>query len=101
MALIEPGRFVKISTNILFLAKRVEGSEMKDVVAHEGVDSDNPVRTIVAESGRIVMDPDTGQLEVHLFNGSVSESQDKGIQSVQFKTYKFPTMDEDDIRKLG
>ena len=101
MALIEPGRFVKISSNILFLAKRVEGNEMKDIVAHEGVDSENPVRTIVAESGKIVMDPNTGQLEVQLFNGSVSESQDKGIQSVQFKTYKFPTMDEDDIRKMG
>ncbi|MFA7254629.1 MAG: LptF/LptG family permease [Candidatus Omnitrophota bacterium] len=101
MALIEPGRFVKISSNILFLAKRVEGGEMKDIVAHEGVDSENPVRTIVAERGKIVMDSNTGQLEVQLFNGSVSESQDKGIQSVQFTTYKFPTMDEDDIRKMG
>ncbi len=101
MALIEPGRFVKISANILFLAKRVEGNEMKDIVAHEGVDSENPVRTIVAESGQILMDPNTGQLEVQLFNGSISESQDKGIQSVQFKTYKFPTMDEDDIRNMG
>lgn len=101
MALIEPGRFVKISSSILFLAKRVEGNEMKDIVAHEGVDSENPVRTIVAESGKIAMDPNTGQLEVQLFNGSVSESQEEGIQSVQFKTYKFPTLDEDDIRKMG
>lgn len=101
MAMIEPGRFVRISSSILFLAKRVENNLMKDIVAHEGVDSDNPVRTIVAESGKIVMDPNTGRLEVQLFNGSVSESQDKGIQSVQFKTYKFPTLDEDDIRKMG
>ena len=101
MALIEPGRFVRISPSILFLAKRVEGSEMKDIVAHEGLDSENPVRTIVAERGKIVMDPNTGQLEVQLFNGSISESQDKGVQSVQFKTYKFPTMNEDDIRKMG
>lgn len=101
MAMIEPGRFVRITPNILFLAKRVKGSEMKDIVAHEGVDSENPVRTIVAESGKIVMEPNTGRLEVQLFNGSVSESQDKGIQSVQFKTYKFPTLDEDDIRKMG
>jgi LPS export ABC transporter permease LptF len=101
MALIEAGRFVKVSDNILFLAKRVEGSEMKDIVAHEGVDSENPVRTIVAESGKIVMDSNTGQLEIQLFNGSVSESQDKGIQSVQFKTYKFPTMDEKDVQRLG
>jgi len=100
MALIEPGRFVRISPSILFLAKRVEGDEMKDIVAHEGVDSENPVRTIVAESGKIEMDAKTGQLEVVLFNGSVSESQDKGIQSVQFKTYKFPTLGEDDIRDM-
>jgi len=74
---------------------------MKDIVAHEGVDSENPVRTIVAESGKIMMDSGTGQLEVQLFNGSVSESQNKGIQSVQFKTYKFPTMNENDIRNMG
>ncbi|MFH1801103.1 MAG: LptF/LptG family permease [Candidatus Omnitrophota bacterium] len=101
MALIEPGRFVKISPSILFLAKSVKESEMKNIVAHEGVDSENPVRTIVAESGKIVMDPGTGQLEIQLFDGSVSESQDKGIQSVQFKTYKFPTMNEKDIRNIG
>ncbi len=101
MALIEPGRFIKLSNNILFLAKRMEGSEMKEIVAHEGVDTDNPVRTIVAESGKILMSKENSQLEVHLFNGSVSESQDKGIQSVQFKTYKFPALNEDDIRKMG
>lgn len=103
MALIEPGRFVRISNDIIFLAKRVEKGEMKDIVAHEGVDSDKPVRTIVAERGKILMDENTGQLEVHLFNGSVSETseKDKGIQSVQFETYKFPTLAEDDIRKMG
>lgn len=101
MALIEPGRFVRISNDILFLTKRVEGKEMKDIVAHEGVDSDKPVRTIVAERGDIQMDPETGRLEVRLYDGSVSEAQDKGIQSVQFKTYKFPTLEENDVRKLG
>lgn len=101
MALIEAGRFVRISPSILFLAKRVDGGEMKDIVAHEGVDSENPVRTIVAESGKIIMDPKTGQLEVQLFNGSVSESQDKGVQSVQFKTYKFPTLDEKEIDNMN
>ena len=101
MALIEPGRFVKISSGILFLAKRVEGNVMRDIVAHEGVDTDKPVRTIVADRGEIQMDPNTGQLEVILYDGTVSESQDKGIQSVQFKSYKFPTLEENDIRKLG
>jgi LPS export ABC transporter permease LptF len=103
MALIEPGRFVKISNDIIFLAKRVEGNEMRDIVAHEGVDTDKPVRTIVASSGKILMDKNTGQLEVQLFNGSVSESSegDKGIQSVQFQTYKFPTLGENDVRSMG
>ncbi|HNX68710.1 MAG TPA: LptF/LptG family permease [Candidatus Omnitrophota bacterium] len=100
MALIEPGRFVKLSNNILFLTKKVEGNKMKEIVAHEGVDSDNPVRTIVAESGEIAMDPVSGNLEILLYDGSVSESQDKGIQSVQFKTYKFPALNENDIRKM-
>lgn len=101
MALIEPGRFVKLSNDILFLAKRIEGNEMKDIVAHEGVDTEKPVRTIVAERGDIFMDPTSGQLEVRLYDGSVSESHDKGIQSVQFRTYKFPAMAENDIRKMN
>ena len=101
MALIEPGRFVPIGNDILFLAKKVEGNLMKDIVAHQGLDSDKPVRTIVAESGEILMDPDTGQLEVNLYDGSVSESQDKGIQSVQFKTYKFPALNENDVQKMN
>lgn len=101
MALIEPGRFVKLSNNILFLTKKVQGSEMREIVAHEGVDTENPVRTIVAESGKIFLNKENNQLEVHLFNGSVSESQDKGIQSVQFKTYKFPALNENDIQAMG
>jgi lipopolysaccharide export system permease protein len=101
MALIEPGRFVKISRDIIFLTKRVEKNMMLDIVAHEGVDTDRPVRTIVAERGEIVTDPETGKLEVHLYDGSVSESVDKGIQSVQFQTYKFPTLAEEDIQKMG
>jgi len=101
MALIEPGRFVKISSDIIFLTKRVEKNMMFDIVAHEGVDTDRPVRTIVADRGQIVMNPESGSLEVHLYDGSVSESVDEGIQSVQFKTYKFPTPAEDDLKKMG
>lgn len=100
MALIEPGRFVPIGNDILFLAKKVEGSQMRDIVAHQGLDAEKPVRTIVAERGAILMDPDTGRLEVNLYDGSVSESQDKGIQSVQFKTYKFPALNDNDIQKM-
>ncbi|HOE68768.1 MAG TPA: LptF/LptG family permease [Candidatus Omnitrophota bacterium] len=101
MALIEPGRFVKISSDIIFLTKRVEKNMMRDIVAHEGVDADRPVRTIVADRGEILMDQATGNLEVHLYDGSVSESVDKGIQTVQFKTYKFPTLAEGNIQNMG
>jgi len=65
------------------------------------VDSEKPVRTIVADRGEILMNKDNGRLEIQLYDGSVSESQEKGIQSVQFKTYKFPTMDESEIQKIG
>ena len=47
------------------------------------------------------MDQATGNLEVHLYDGSVSESVDKGIQTVQFKTYKFPTLAEGNIQNMG
>lgn len=100
MALIEPGRFVPIGHDILFLAKSVEGHLMKDIVAHQGLDSEKPVRTIVADRGDIQMDSRTGQLEVNLYDGSVSESQDEGIQSVQFRTYKFPALSDSDVQRI-
>ena len=100
MALIKPGRFVNIGKNIIFLAKTVEGKQMRDIVAHEGVDSKDPVRTIVAERGEIVINDKSGKLEVVLFDGSVSESEDDGVSSVQFSTYKFPTFGATDISRM-
>ncbi|MCH8852153.1 MAG: LptF/LptG family permease, partial [Planctomycetes bacterium] len=53
-ALIEAGRFVKLSENIIFLAKRVEGDILYDIVAYEIGQDDEPVRTIIAERGELI-----------------------------------------------
>ena len=100
MALIEPGRFVQLTDSIIFFAKSVNKGELRDVVAHEGVDSDNPVRTVIAERGKIFTDPKTGAIEIQLFDGSLSENEKGGLHSVQFKTFKFPTLGKENLENI-
>jgi len=99
-ALIEPGRFVNINDSIIFLAKTVENGVMKDIVAYEVGKSNKPVRTIIAESGKIVSQNNSTEILIQLYNGSISDSEDEGINTMQFKIYEFPTIGQDDIRKM-
>ncbi len=99
-AVIEPGRFVKLSDTVTFLAKELKGNQIRDVVAYENEGSDTPIRTIVAERGEIVTNPNHAEMQVRLYDGSVSDSEDAGVQSIQFKSYEFPTVGQEDIRKM-
>lgn len=100
MALIEPGRFISLTDSIIFYAKSVKNGELRDVVAHEGVDSENPVRTVIAERGKIMTDSKSGTMEIQLFDGSISENEKGGLRSVQFKTFKFPTLGKESLSRL-
>lgn len=100
MALIEPGRFAQLTDSIIFFAKTVKNGELRDVVAHEGVDTENPVRTVIAERGQIISDPKNGTIEIHLFDGSISENEKGALNSVQFKTFKFPTLGKDSLAQI-
>ena len=99
-ALIEPGRFVKLNENIVFLAKDLEGNQMRDIVAYESEDPVKPIRTIIAERGEIVSSKDNSELQIRLYDGSVSDTEDASVQSIQFKSYEFPTIGQEDIRKM-
>ncbi len=100
MALIEPGRFVALTDSIIFYAKSVKNGELRDVVAHEGVDAENPVRTVIAERGKIVTDPKAGTMEIQLFDGTISQNEKGSLNTVQFKTFKFPTLGKEDISRI-
>ena len=99
-ALIEPGRFVKLSDSVVFLTKKREGTQMRDIVAYENEDENKPVRTIIAERGEIITNKEQAELKIRLYDGSVSDTQDANVQSIQFKSYEFPTMGQEDIRQL-
>ncbi|MDA9101182.1 LptF/LptG family permease [Omnitrophica bacterium] len=99
-ALIEPGRFVQISDSIIFLAKEAEGNRLYDIVAHENENPDKPIRTIIAESGEIVSKNDNTELQIRLYNGSISDAEDASVQTIQFKTYEFPSFGQEDIRRM-
>ncbi len=99
-ALIEPGRFVRLSDSIIFMAKSIHGDEIRDIVAYEVEKSENPVRTIIAERGEIVTKKDTQEVEIRLYNGNISDAQQQGVHTIQFKTYVFPSLGQEDIQKM-
>lgn len=96
-ALIEPGRFVKLSDSIVFLTKTLDGKQMRDIVAYENEGTDKPVRTIMAERGELVSKPNRSELAIRLYDGSISDSEGQSVQSIQFKTYEFPSLGQEDI----
>lgn len=102
MALIEPGRFVKISDTVIFHTKKVlPNHELRDIVAYENPGADQAVRTIIAERGEIVSAEGGNEIQIRLYDGSISDADGKSIQSIQFKTYEFPPLGQDDPRQVG
>ncbi len=99
-ALIDPGRFVKLSDTIVFLTKTLDGNQMRDIIAYENEGTEKPIRTIMAERGEIVSKPNKSELAIRLYDGSVSDSEDQSVQSIQFKTYEFPTLGQEDINAM-
>ena len=99
-AIIEPGRFVKLSDKIIFLTKRLEGDDLFDIVAYEVEETDKPVRTIIAERGQIVSAEAVNEMTVRLFNGSISNAEDKGVNTIQFQSYEFPPIDTKEIDRM-
>lgn len=99
-AIIEPGRFVELSKSLKFLTKTMDGNQMKDIVAYENEGDGKTVRTIMAERGEIVTKPGGSELAIRLYDGSVSDTEDASVQSMQFKTYEFPTMGQEDLESL-
>ncbi len=99
-ALIEPGRFVRLSDSIIFMAKSVQEDELRDIIAYEVEKSETPVRTIIAERGEIITKPETHEVEIRLYDGNISDAQQQGVHTIQFKTYVFPSLGQEDIRKM-
>lgn len=99
-ALIEPGRFVKVSDTIIFMTKSMEGDVMKEIIAYEVEDSDKPVRTIMADRGEIITNQKSAEVQIRLYDGSISDNQEEGVHTMQFKTFEFPTFGQEEIKKM-
>ena len=99
-AVIEPGRFARLSDTIVFLTKSLKGNQMKDIVAYENAGSDKAVRTIMAERGEMVPSANHSELTIRLYDGSVSDAEDASVQSIQFKTYEFPTIGQHNVNAM-
>lgn len=99
-AMIEPGRFVKLSENLIFFTKELNDNKLKDVVVYETEDSEKPIRTVLAEKGEIISNPDHTEITIRLFNGSVSDAEQQEVHAIQFQTYEFPTIMQNDIKNM-
>ncbi|MCM8775096.1 MAG: LptF/LptG family permease, partial [Candidatus Omnitrophica bacterium] len=99
-ALIEPGRSKTLNENITFFTRELNGNFMKDIVIYENEGSETPVRTIVAESGEIIPVQGGQDAKVRLYNGSVSDAEDKGVQAVHFKTFWFALLGRSEFKNL-
>ena len=99
-ALIEPGRFVTLNDQIIFMAKSLKGDEMRDIIAYETENPNKPVRTILAERGEIKTSKDGTEMKVRLFDGSISDAETEGVHTMQFQTYEFPPVDSQDINNM-
>jgi len=99
-ALIEPGRFVTLNDKIVFLAKELHGDELRDIIAYEVESNNKPVRTIMAERGEITTSKGGTEMRVRLFDGSISDSESEGVNTMQFQTYEFPPVGGEDVRNM-
>ena len=99
-ALIEAGRFVKLNDQVIFLTKEVRDDVMRDIVAYEVGPGDEPIRTIIAESGEILTLPGESAIQIRLYKGSISDAKSEGVQSIQFETYEFPSFGQEDIKNM-
>ncbi|MFA6600877.1 MAG: LptF/LptG family permease [Candidatus Omnitrophota bacterium] len=100
MAVIEPGRFVKLDESITFLTKKLHGNQMEDIIAYQTEGADKAVRTIMARRGEVVSSPDKKEMQIRLYDGSISDTEKSSVQSIQFETYEFPTMGQSEINKM-
>jgi lipopolysaccharide export LptBFGC system permease protein LptF len=99
-ALIEPGRFVDISDTIKFMTRELNEDQLKDIVAYEVEGTDKPVRTIMADRGEIISDPASGEVQIRLYDGSISDNEEEGVHTMQFKTFEFPSLGQEEIQKM-
>ena len=100
LAVIEAGRFVKLDDSITFRTQKLNGRKMEDIVAYENEGSDKPVRMIMAQRGELVTVPDKSGMQIRLYDGSISDTDKSSVQSIQFETYEFPTVSQDEVSKM-
>jgi lipopolysaccharide export system permease protein len=103
LGVLEAGRFTTPdSGNTVIYAREVVNSEIRDVfVEHE---TEERVVVILAERGRRVLDPATGDLSFVFFNGKRYEGSpgDRNFRVVDFREHGIPVRaDEDEDDELA
>ncbi|MFH1791777.1 MAG: LptF/LptG family permease, partial [Candidatus Omnitrophota bacterium] len=89
MALIEPGVFIKIFKDYIIFVYDIRENELKNVRIYQPQEN-GPTRTVIAEKGEIITQPDANSIKIRLTNGIADEIQPdnpNAFYKIVFKNY--------------
>ena len=100
-AMIEPGVFLKIFEDYIIFVYDLNGTQLKGVRIYQPQEN-GPTRTLVAEKGDIVSQPDKNSIKIKLTNGIADETNPENPSSfykLVFKNYYITLKLKDTLQK--
>ncbi|MBU1863201.1 MAG: LptF/LptG family permease [Candidatus Omnitrophica bacterium] len=103
LAYIEAGRFIKEFDGYIIFVREIDGTMLKNITIYQPQEN-SPTRTIIAERGEIMSDPQKKTLSLKLYNGTSDEpnADDPNIfYKLDFQTFILPPFAVDDSGQLS
>lgn len=91
-AALEEGTFIKRFKNFVIFIYEIDGYKLRGIRIYQPQDG-KPTRTIVAQKGEIVTDPNTNTILLKLIHGTTDEPDPKDpskLYKLNFRTYDLP-----------
>jgi len=91
-AILEEGVFIKSFRNIILFIHRIEDNKLHQIRIYQPQE-DGPTRTIIAEEGELIPQPDLNMIKLKLINGTSDEPDPNNpgrFYKLNFGTYFLP-----------
>ncbi len=103
LAYLEAGRFIKEFEGYVIFVHEIDGNILKNITIYQPLEN-QPTRTIVAERGEIISDPDKKTVSLKLYNGTSDEPNpdDPAVfYKLDFETFILHPFVVDDSSKIS